>query len=499
MRTDASDERSELTISEKRWSGNFAVSLAFDQSVPKGPLSPYRFNCLMSLRKKGSGFLANVLEVLENRDFTSYLSLVYDARFNPLSSCAHPPEWRKSGSTMSFPELTSSCSPRRSLGLYDIPFFQPALPDVPCSTSFFCGVTFRDKSVSALSRSALNLFCSPRDTPATYETHNDATNLNEVPNSCTRKGSPVNQSEIKGWDLKNGGDTEKNLEEIGEEEALEGNEEELGSANDVFVNIRTCLAAFLGHGKIHEQGREGPQPGRHARDSVDLGRIKRRYRYLGAKELYDAEGEIIDLENDIILGSADWSDETSPVQVFTMYKPVAKKVKPVPGVYPEESKVRRTIPEDPLLTLPTLNKQPADFRPSKRISHDRLKVLNINPDNFLSREEEKLFTQVMINNEEVFAFDESERGTFREDYFSPYIIPVVPHEVWQHTNIPIPPGIREQVIEMLRDKIKAGVYEPSQSSYRSRWFCVMKKNGKLPTVAIKLSLCFLVRFSKTRL
>jgi hypothetical protein len=31
---------------------------------------------------------------------------------------------------------------------------------------------------------------------------------------------------------------------------------------------------------------------------------------------------------------------------------------------------------------------------------------------------------------------------------------------------------------MLKKKIEAGVYEPSNSSYRSRWFCVTKKDGK---------------------
>jgi hypothetical protein len=31
---------------------------------------------------------------------------------------------------------------------------------------------------------------------------------------------------------------------------------------------------------------------------------------------------------------------------------------------------------------------------------------------------------------------------------------------------------------MIKKKIEAGVYEPSNSSYRSRWFCVMKKDGK---------------------
>ena len=37
-------------------------------------------------------------------------------------------------------------------------------------------------------------------------------------------------------------------------------------------------------------------------------------------------------------------------------------------------------------------------------------------------------------------------------------------------------------MELLREKIVAGVYEPSQSSYRSKWFCVLKKSGKLRIV-----------------
>ena len=51
--------------------------------------------------------------------------------------------------------------------------------------------------------------------------------------------------------------------------------------------------------------------------------------------------------------------------------------------------------------------------------------------------------------------------------------------MWEYRNIPIPPGIRERVIQLLRDKIAAGLYEPTQSSYCSKWFCVMKKNGKI--------------------
>src|SRR6201999_4631326 len=50
------------------------------------------------------------------------------------------------------------------------------------------------------------------------------------------------------------------------------------------------------------------------------------------------------------------------------------------------------------------------------------------------------------------------------------------------TNYPIPAGIRDEVCEIIKTKIESGTYEPSSSSYRSRWFTVLKKNGKLRIV-----------------
>ena len=86
---------------------------------------------------------------------------------------------------------------------------------------------------------------------------------------------------------------------------------------------------------------------------------------------------------------------------------------------------------------------------------------------FWSPEERKLFLYVLIKNEAAIAFVDEDCGTLKESYFSPYKIPHIPHEPWQQKNIPIPPGLRKKVIELLQLKIKAGVYEPCQSSYRS--------------------------------
>lgn len=165
-----------------------------------------------------------------------------------------------------------------------------------------------------------------------------------------------------------------------------------------------------------------------------------------------------------------------------MYKRVDRKVKPVPAVFPEDARVTRKFPENPLDSLPELPTHPPDFIPNGRLTREGLDSMNINADGFLLPEEHKLAVHLMQIHQNHFVFEDSQRGSFREDYFSPYIIPVVPHVPWALNNIPIPLGIRERVIALLREKIAAGVYELSQSSYRSRWFCVLKKNGKLRIV-----------------
>lgn len=182
----------------------------------------------------------------------------------------------------------------------------------------------------------------------------------------------------------------------------------------------------------------------------------------------DAESYLLDFE----------AESSSPeYDVFTAYKRVDKKIKPINGHFPESAQVRRTIPVDPLLTLPRLDKKPPPFKPTSRLTQERMNMININPDGYLSEQEERLFMQVLTNNETSLAFDESDRGTLKESYFSPYIMPTIEHTPWQIKHRPIAPGIRQQVIQILKDKIAGGVYEPSQSSYRSSWFCVQKKTA----------------------
>ena len=201
------------------------------------------------------------------------------------------------------------------------------------------------------------------------------------------------------------------------------------------------------------------------------------------------ESDELEITTDVNLQDDDeyiiYSDQdsmTNEYPVFTAYKRVDKKVHPVSTSFPMNCHVERRIPEDPLKTLPSLTPHPPEFIPTKKITEERMKELNVNAKNFLWPEEEKLFKHIMVLNEAGIAFEDAERGTFKESYFSPYIIPTIPNIPWEYKNIPIPPGIIDKVLDVLKLKMAAGVYEQSQSSYRSRWFVVLKKSGKLRIV-----------------
>jgi len=97
---------------------------------------------------------------------------------------------------------------------------------------------------------------------------------------------------------------------------------------------------------------------------------------------------------------------------------------------------------------------------------------------FLWPEERKLMHWLIGEQNEAFVWDDTEREKFKKEYFPPVEIPMVAHIPWMEKPFRIPPAIHEEVCKMIKRKIDAGVYELSNSSYWSRWFCVIKKNGK---------------------
>ena len=166
------------------------------------------------------------------------------------------------------------------------------------------------------------------------------------------------------------------------------------------------------------------------------------------------------------------------LQTKKKYKPVALKTKPVLGELPGKFRIIRDIKGDPLAELPTLSTSPPSFTPCGRYTQERKELFDKANEGFLWPAERDLLHHFMMLHQDGFAWDDTERGHFREDFFPPIDIPVIPHTPWVQKNIPIPPGIYKDVCKLIQKKINAGVFEPSNSSYRSRWFCVVKKDGK---------------------
>ena len=218
--------------------------------------------------------------------------------------------------------------------------------------------------------------------------------------------------------------------------------------------------------------RSEPLPGKDLHSNQDP--------YSDLPELLSEEDEP-DNEPDWDLGTEQLSKDV-PVKTALKYKKVKDKVRPVSKLIPEHQKSQRQFPEDPLANLLPLPYHPPKFVPSSKITAERMASLGIEDHDELWPEERCLLQHVLLLNERSIAFDENERGTFRQDYFSDYVIPTIDHEPWIEKNIPLHQGNRDQLINLLKEKIKAGVYERSQTPYRSKWFYVKKKDGGLRIV-----------------
>jgi transposase InsO family protein len=182
------------------------------------------------------------------------------------------------------------------------------------------------------------------------------------------------------------------------------------------------------------------------------------------------------------LEAKDNNEESINKKAVLKYKRVDQKIRPVPKLIPEHMKAHRQFPNNPLQNLPILPHHPPEFKPTTKVTEERMAALEVDSKCELLPEERKLLKHILVLNERSIAFAEEERGTFRRDYFSDYKMPTVEHQPWQDKNMPIPHGYKDEIIRLLKEKIDHGVYEEAQSSYRSRWFCVKKKNGELRIV-----------------
>lgn len=141
------------------------------------------------------------------------------------------------------------------------------------------------------------------------------------------------------------------------------------------------------------------------------------------------------------------------------------------------------IPIPDIDPLPTHPPPLSNFVPTTRLTSERLDdLLSTIPDDFLSSDEVLLLAYVVIRRQDAFAWDFSEKGIFKREYFPDYEIPTIEHVPWQKPPIRIPKALEQAVRDEIRKQEAGGRFEPTTASYRAALFAVMKKNGTVRLV-----------------
>ena len=139
------------------------------------------------------------------------------------------------------------------------------------------------------------------------------------------------------------------------------------------------------------------------------------------------------------------------------YKPVALKVRPVLGTLPKRFRITQEMIGDPLKNIPQLLEQSPEFQPRGRYNLERKNRLDkLHPPGFLWPEEWRLMHWLVAKQNQAFAWDDSERGNFKEEFFSFMEIPTIAHIPWVEKPCRIPPAIYEEVCKMIKRKINVG-------------------------------------------
>lgn len=142
---------------------------------------------------------------------------------------------------------------------------------------------------------------------------------------------------------------------------------------------------------------------------------------------------------------------TASVSAGKFYKPVARKVRPVPTYMPNPT--AQTFKPIILPSLPLLPIHPpprSTITPTTRLSSERLdSIMTTVPEGFLTNEELDLLAFVINLRQNAIAWVDSERGTFSAEYFPDYEIPVIEHVPWQRPPMKIPKALEDKVRALL--------------------------------------------------
>ena len=150
--------------------------------------------------------------------------------------------------------------------------------------------------------------------------------------------------------------------------------------------------------------------------------------------------------------------ETQEAKVETKYKTVAKKVRPAAVPLPEGSNdiMEKAHQQKPL-------------RHPKRIGHsftkETLDLLKIGNDGLLLEDEIKCFKEMLMKHGKAFSFEPHEIGCVDPSVVAPMVIFTIPHLPWNLKPIPVPKAHIGKLIDLLNERIRMGILEPSSAPY----------------------------------
>ena len=133
------------------------------------------------------------------------------------------------------------------------------------------------------------------------------------------------------------------------------------------------------------------------------------------------------------------------------YKPVAKKVRAVLAPLDEEFRITQSLLDDLLSRLKPLPLHPPNFIPGVHFTQDCTDNLDLDPANWLWPDEVGLVRWIVLEYKMAFAWTPIECGRLDERYFPPVKIPTISHTPWVLQNIPIPPSMWADTIQIIKD------------------------------------------------
>ena len=144
--------------------------------------------------------------------------------------------------------------------------------------------------------------------------------------------------------------------------------------------------------------------------------------------------------------------------LYTRYKTVAKKVKPI------ATQLSSGTDE----YIKQVEKEPS-LRRFKKIGHkfteETLASLKIGEDGFLTKLEKKEFQEMLSKHGKAFASSPDEIGCVHPSVVAPIVIFTVPHVPWDLKPIPVPRALLPKLVDLLKEKVRMGILEPSMAPY----------------------------------